>query len=200
MGLTTNLARALAQQNFETMSDLRDGEIYFGFKHVTPKSELMSGALVVFDRGTNKYLFDIKDNYFSETDTHVETTLLNKLDSEFPSYSIPNNARVVVYTFYSPCQRCAETIHRRIIEGSEKLNPAFRKSWLKNSVGTQFKFVYLHAYLGTGPNHWPDQNTMDQAYAGLVGASNGRLRIVPLSQTKQKNNHVATDRGGPKVW
>lgn len=162
----------------------------------------MSGALVVFDRaGTGRYLFDIQTNYYSDDDQHVEYTLFYKLSQSFPNYSLPNGANVIIFVFASPCQRCVETIRNVVIAGSPKLSSPFQTSWMKNTVATKFKFVYAQPYIGTSGYKWPDQMTMDGAYAKLVGeAPPGRLSIVPYSNTQQKNGQVATTRGGTQVW
>jgi hypothetical protein len=115
-------------------------------------------------------------------DQHAEAELLNGLRKKYdPRSKMPNGAKVLIYTYWSPCLRCYDAYRLALWDGSDKINwtaPALAaspKSWLRDTVNTAFKITWKYDYIGNSTNRWNSQQEMQTAYAALTQATNGRV-------------------------
>lgn len=188
MGRQTAAAIGLADyRHFQELSFQNLYNRHHAFDQIS-SSNAMAGSLIVRDPGNNTYCFDATGAYSSSMDQHAEAELLHHLGKKYnPRSRLPNNSKVLIHTYWSPCRRCYEAYRLALWDGSDKINwdapslAGYPRSWIRDTVNTVFKITWKHNYIGKSTNQWKSQSEMQSAYDALTQATGGRVTFKQVA-------------------
>jgi len=201
MGESSDWARAAAEAAHDAASQAVRPPPGMQIPHhltLLRPSDAMAGALVAKVGGQT--VFECTDTFNSLYDAHAEMNLLDRLRDRFHDFALPPQAKVVIFTYYSPCRKCLKGYKERLYSGNSRINwdnvdPGIPRSYLRTSQDARFKIVWSADYVTQGSGSWTSEQEMSDAYTAAAQEINAQLG--PLVARKPGLLQTTTHDGVP---